>query len=272
MGSVFDAYDYRRFLIDELESARFGRGSRARLAKHLGAHMSFISAVLSGKQDLTPEHGLKVGLFLDLDPEEIHWFILLINRDRAGTTDLKRYYQEQLNQLRTKRSEIQNQVKAQSEISEADAHLYYSNWYNIAVHMGLRIPELQEPEQIAAYLGITRKQVKASLQVLEKIGFITLKNGKWQVQQIRFHLGQYPHAMRIQHMNWRQVAIRALDKGPSENLHYSALYSIDLKTFQNLKSKILALIKESEPEILKARDQELIALNFDLFQINAGTD
>ena len=45
---------------------------------------------------------IKISEFLNLTKDEIHYLILLVSRDRAGNTVLKKYYEDQLKERITK--------------------------------------------------------------------------------------------------------------------------------------------------------------------------
>ena len=89
----------------------------------------------TGKQEFSPELGVKIAKFFGLDEDKTHWFLILINRVRAGSVELKNYFQNQLNLIREKRIAVQNQIKTKGELSEQDANLYYINWFHIAAHI-----------------------------------------------------------------------------------------------------------------------------------------
>jgi uncharacterized protein (TIGR02147 family) len=270
MPTLYDSKNYREFIKSELDSKRFGWGSRGLLATYLGVKSSFISLVLAGKQDFNLETGLKIARFLGLDEEERKYFLALIGRDRAGSVELKAHFEAELLLLKRGRSEIQNQVRSgRSEFGELDAHLYYEVWHHTAIHMCLMNPRTQTPESIAQYLRIPRKRVLHSLKVLRRLGFIENKDSRWQVKESLFHLGEWSSALRIHHMNWRRMAMSSLDEPKDEDLHFSGVYSLDQKTIKKIKLAIEQLMGEIEPDIREAKDEMVAAMTFDLFRVGS---
>ena len=268
MASVYESKSYKDFLRAELDSERFGRGSRLKLAQHLGVQMSFISQVLGGDHDFSVEHGLKISAFLGLHADEIKWFILMISRDRAGSHLLKQYYVHQLEEIKKTRSAIQAELKSKDKLTEADLEEYYGAWYNIAVHMCIRNPLCQDPDSIAKALKVDRMKVAQTLKILEKIGFAKNNKGKWQPTDARFHFGKPSLALRAHHTNWRHQAIRSLDEGVPEDLHYSLVLSIDSAARDKIRAVVLEAIKNIEPEIQKAKDEDVHALTIDFFGVS----
>jgi uncharacterized protein (TIGR02147 family) len=272
MKALYEVRDYKQFIRAELDSARFGRGARMKLAEFLGVQASFISLVLTGKQEFAPEHGIKIASFLELSPAETNFFLLLIQRDRAGSVELRKHFQGLIDRTLAERSEIQNRVKTEGrKVSSEDLNEYYGAWFHIAVHMSIRNPKRRDVDSIAAALGVKRSDVKGSLELLEKIGFIQRVKGEYTIVGQRFHAGEKTPALRAHLTNWRQSAIRALDERDPEDLHYSAVMSIDKKAFAEVKRVLLETIEKMDPLIREADDRDVVALNFDFFRVTESS-
>lgn len=259
---------YRDFIKNALDSDRFGRGSRAQLADHLGVQNSFISLVLSGKQDFSLEHAIKIAEFMNLSSDETEILILMIQRDRSGSQALKKQFQKMIDRWAEKRNEIRNRVKRESkELSESELNEYYSDWLHTAVHMAVRNEHLKDASMIASSLGVETKSVRHSLDVLERLGFIEKNKNGWKPKQQSFHLGERSPALRNHHTNWRLEAIRSLGSDRPKDLHYSAVMSIDSQCAEKVRNAILKVLEESDSNIRSAQDQEVHALTIDLFKV-----
>lgn len=270
MKSVYESKDYKQFIRAALESPRFGRGARTKLASFLGVQLSFISLVLAGDLDFAPEHGMKIAQFFELNEEETEYLILMIQRDRAGSPDLKKFTQNLLNKITQARSEIQNRVKKsdRKKLSTDQLMEYYGAWFHTAVHMVLRNPEKRDPDVIAETLMVSRKDVKKSLETLEKLGFISVEKGKIVPLDQRFHLGEHPLALRVHHTNWRQACVRSLDEGDADDLHYTSVMSIDREAAEKIKAIFLESVEKMEPAIMDASDRDVYAICMDLFKVS----
>src|SRR5580698_6182945 len=101
--SVLEFDDYKSF-IKEIEGARseLQRGFRTRLAEAAQCQSAFVSQVLNTGAHFSLEQGLRVAKFLNLDKEESQFFILLLEKNRAGTKDLEDFFSGQLDVLREK--------------------------------------------------------------------------------------------------------------------------------------------------------------------------
>lgn len=259
---------YRDFIKAALDSERFGRGSRAQLADHLGVQNSFISLVLNGKQDFSLEHGMRIADFMGLKDDDREILLLMIQRDRSSSPDLTKQFQKMIDRWAEKRSEIINRVKRESKaLSEVELSEYYSDWRHSAIHMAIRIEELKDASKISERLGIDAKKVRSSLEVLERLGFIERGKGGWNTRQQSFHVGERSPALRSQHTNWRLEAVRSLGNERSKDLHYTAVMSIDAVCAQKIREAILKVLESCDPDIKNAKDEEIHALTIDLFKV-----
>lgn len=130
MTEVFKFKSYKRFLNIALPSKGENRGGRARLAAHLNCKPGFISLVLAGKSDLSLEHSLATAEFLKLSPEETKYFLILVQKDRASSARLKRYFAYEGEQVLEKREEKNpgrpQDPKKYVQISQKKQH--HANW------------------------------------------------------------------------------------------------------------------------------------------------
>jgi len=266
-GPIFQAKSYKTAVIQALEDARFGRGARSKLAEYLGVQASFVSRVLVGDQDFSAEHAVRVAVFLELNPEETDYFILLHHRDRAGAKDLRTHYQKQIDRIDDRLSLVRSKVRAdRRSLSDADALRYYGAWYHIAVHMFLRIPGM-DVATIAGALSLSVGKVKESIGLLEEIGMIAEEKGKWKVLDDRIHIAKESLGLRAHHMNWRQASVRAWDEGGPEDMFYSLVMSTDAAGMKKIKEILHQAISAIDPVLGPSEDREVHALTLDLFRV-----
>ena len=269
MNAPYTYKSYREFISARLETDDFGRGSRKKLAEFLGVQKSFVSLVLSGKFDFTPEHVFKLSNFLRLDEEDRDCLLLMINRDRAGSNELKNFYADQIKKIRTERETVSSQVRAESSLSESEYSLYASKWFYIAIHMCLRNPHLREINKIAKYLRLSFEEVSKALKVLERLGFAENIKGEWHSKVARYNANKESPGLRTMHTNCRHLAIQSLDSPDQKDMHYSLVLSIDKNAVEIFRKKILELVKSFEPVIEKAADDQVVAFSLDLFKVGS---
>lgn len=272
MNRIFEYKDYRRLIKDTLDSERFGRGSQAQLADHLNVKSSFISQVISGKQDFNLESAYKTAEFLGLNPIETRFFLLLIQLERAGTVELRRHFQEQIDEVLVQQNKIQSHVsREQKVLSDEDMLDYYSSWHTIAIHLAVRNPEIKDQSDLSKLLGIEPRQVRESLALLERLKFIEREKNGWKTTNQSFHFGKDSLALKNHHKNWRLEAIRSLQGQDPKDIHYSAVLSIDEKAASEIRNILLKSISACDPHIKEAADKKVHALTIDFFPLKSGS-
>lgn len=266
-NTVFDFNDYRIYLKNVLENLTPPRGARSRLAKHLNCQTAFISQVLAGKVDFSLEHAVKIGQFLALSEAENHFLILLIHFGRAGSKMLREHYQGQMNQIREKRSQVEERIEVKSKVSFEDQAHYYSAWYYSTVHVALSLLPIQTPAMLATRLGVPLPRVQEILEFLVKAGMAKRTSKGFTIGHRRIHLGNYSPFIRKHHINWRMKAVNSLDFPSKSDLHYSGVFTLTAEDFSRIREMLLDVIQKSEPIIRESREETLGALCLDWFGI-----
>src|ERR1035437_10098047 len=101
--SIFDFSDYREYLLYRVGPKTQRLGIKSGIAKALNCQPTFISQVLASRSEFNLEQGERVSGYLGLTSDETRFFLLLIQRTRAGTQGLKRIIDEQIQEQLIKR-------------------------------------------------------------------------------------------------------------------------------------------------------------------------
>jgi uncharacterized protein (TIGR02147 family) len=169
---LFDYKDYKSYLEAYIRSQpKGGRGVRIALANFISSPVSHVSQVLNGNSQLTLEQGEAVNSFIGHTDEESHYFLLLIQLSRAGTSSLKRRFESQIQLILEKRLVLKDRLGVKQMLSKEDQVEFYSSWFYGAVHVMLTIPEFQTKESISRYLGLSLKKTN---EILEFLAVLTL--------------------------------------------------------------------------------------------------
>ena len=265
--NLFEYTDYRAYLIDALPTHGDARGARTKLALELGVQKGFISSILHGNAELSLEQAYRTSLFLSHTEEERDFYLLLVQKDRAGSKDLQAHFEKKIKTISNKRREIKERIQVKASLSESDQLTYYSSWHYTAIHMCLRVPNTQSLHSIANYLNLPARRVSEVLEFFVKTGMAEQKGETFLVGPTRIHLASDSPLVSKHHTNWRMQAISALDRKNKNDLHYSAIYSISPSAAEKIREKLLNLIQELEPVIRDAKDEGVYTLCFDLFNL-----
>ena len=87
--SFFDNTNYRDVIRLKIKENDSVRGYQSRLAESAGCHSSYLSQVLKGQVNLTPDQGMAFCEFWNFDELHSDFFLSLLNLERAGTERLK---------------------------------------------------------------------------------------------------------------------------------------------------------------------------------------
>jgi uncharacterized protein (TIGR02147 family) len=268
LGSIFEYQDYKKFVNSWLDNApQKGHGLRKKMAQAMDCQTAYVSHVFAGDYQLSSEQALKCAQWLNLSAEETDYFLLLVNRQRAGTKDLEKYYLQKITELRSTQVDLKKKSKIKESLSPKDQSVYYRHWLYAAIHMGVTIPQLQTIEGLQQFFGLPLKQITQVLNMLINAELIKNDKGLLKIGKSFIHLEKTSPLMQQHHTNWRLKAIDAIALNDQENLHYSGVVSLakdDYEKFRekmaNLLKDMISLAKDSEPETLAS-------LNFDWFNI-----
>jgi uncharacterized protein (TIGR02147 family) len=264
--SVFEYSGYKAYLINRLGKKRERKGLRSSLAKALGCQPTYISQVLNGSAEFNLEQGHRVSDFLGHSAEEEHYFLLMIQKARAGTKDLERYFDKQIGEIRERRLVLTERLGKRTALSKEHQAIYYSSWLYAAVHIALTIPELRERERLSRYLGVPLKKVNSVLSFLEEAGLIALTEGdRFAPTETQVRLGNDSSQIIKHHSNWRVRALESLDREELSELHYSSVFSIAREDVEKVKNLLLESIKKNAEIVGPSKEEELCALCVDFF-------
>lgn len=265
--SIHDYADYKAYLRDRLETTGEARGSRSRLAQALHCQTAFVSQVLNGDAQFSAEHALSISEFLQHSPEERHFFILLVQKERAGSKALEQYYESQLAEIRGRRKLIQERIQVKQGLSSEDQMTYYSSWIHSAVHILSAIPRFQRASAMAEVLQLPPAAVKQSLEFLEGVGLVHREGEAYRIGAARIHLGRGSPMIGRHHANWRMRALHSLDRADPSDLHYSTVVAISRADRERIREEILRFLERIEPIVQASPEEGCFSLTLDWFGV-----
>ncbi len=266
LKSIYRYEDYRRYLKDQIVSNGRHHGYKGRLAKAAGCHGSFLSQVLAGQAQLSPEHALGVARLWGLSRAEQEYFLLLVSLARAGTAELEAHYRALLERCRGEEGNLARRFE-QKTLTEQWQVRYYSSWHYAAVHMALTIPGCRTPEAMATKLQITPQLVTQVLGELLQMGLVSEKGGRWHTTEKSIHLPRESLLNRFNHALWRHRALEAVAQEQPDNIHYSSLCTLSKDDYERLRQTILQFLDESRRMILQSPEEELVSFSLDFFRL-----
>jgi hypothetical protein len=265
---VFSFNSYQEFIRETIQRLpRQGRGELLRLANYISIHTSTLSQVLALKKHFTLEQACLAAEFFGLNELETSYFIIMVNRDRAGTTLLRRNFEAQLHEIKLKSSELKDLLPQDRPLTQEEKAIFYSNWFYTAIWAQTSIDGFNTKETLEKYFKLPRKLINEVIYFLLQTGLCIEKNGLLSPGHQYTHLEAGSPLVSRHHSNWR---VKAMEKHPNlsqSDLCYSAPMTLSNKDVQLVKHRIGELISE----INKIRDpslsEELYCLNIDWIKI-----
>lgn len=266
--TIFDFKDYKKYLeFIETQKPYKGRGFRADLARSANCQTAYISQILNGKAHFSLEQAHSLNKILFHSKEESQYFLTLVELARAGTSGLKSYFQEQLNEQVEKFLNLKKRFNVKETLSPEDQSLYFSQWTYAAVHMAVTLPQLQSPKAIASYLQISEAQTAKVLQFLTSRGLIEQEKEKFKLGTTRMHLGSEEAMIQKHHTNWRLQALKALESASVKELHYSSVVSLSEEDVLKIKSNLVKEIDDYNAIVKDSKEETLYCLTIDFFTL-----
>jgi len=264
--SIFEYKNYKQYILDWIDKTpQQGRGMRKLIAEAIGCQTPFITHVLSGDYHFSLEQAEALAKYLTLNESETEFFLLLIQKSRAGTKSLENYFQKQITKKCEEETRLKERLKIKDQMSIEDQMIYYSNYQYAAIHMALLIPELQTVDQLHKYFNIPIQKILSILQFLLEHDLIEKKNYHYKVKKSILHLERDSPFLVSHHTQWRLKAIESIQQRNDANLHYSGVMSISQEDYNWVREKLAKFLEEVVDRVKDSKDETLATISFDLF-------
>lgn len=263
--SIFEFKDYRKYIRNYIERLpKKGRGELSKIANHLGVNTTLMSQVLSGTRDLNQEQTYSLSLYLGHTEVETEYFSLLIQNERAGTTELKKYLEKKMITLRTEALKLSKRIAHEKNLTDRQRTTFYSSWIFSAVHLftstsakGVSLDE------IASRFELSKQRTNELVHFLLEAGLCIEKNGRlfMGVQSTFVERGS-PDLLK-HHSNWRIKAIQKSETLTENEMMYSGQFSLSKKDFDKLRERMTEFIKETNEVVRDSQAEDIACFNLD---------
>ncbi len=265
--SIFDYSEYKEFVNDWISlQAKGGHGQFRQLALKLGINSVVMSQVFRGDRELTLEQGLGVTLFIGLSELERDFFLLLVQKSRAGSVELKTVLEKQIENLRVSSQTLKSRVKHQ-KFSDEDKSQFYSQWYYSAIRLGVSIENLGSVSAIADHLNLDRALVARVIDFLLKQKLIVEEKNRLNMGPQVTHVGLDSPFVNRHHANWRLKALQAMEKTDKSDLFYTGPMALSNEVAKEIRKLLVDLVEKSTKKIAASDSEVLRCLNFDWFSV-----
>lgn len=265
---IFDFYDFRSFLKNELE---YRKGinpaySYRSFALSMGINPSNLLRVMSRERNISPKTLPLFVKHLKLNQAESEYFELLVLFDQTPDLKTKALIQEQIRQFR----------KSRLTKTQPSQYEFYEKWYHTVIREYISlVPCTRDSyKEIAKNLTpvVTAPLVKASLELLEKLNLIETNSlGYFRQTSVTLTTGDDWTGAAIHAFQKQMSALgeAALDQYRKSERDISTItMSLSNAGLAKMKSKLSAVRKELIQIALEDEGQNKIyQLNYQLFPL-----
>jgi len=265
--NVYEFVDYKEFCLRHVRSLpHHGKGELKNLAQKLQTHSSALSQILRGKQEFTLDQGVVVSEYFGLTPQEIDYFLTLIQLARAKTKKLQKIIYRQLARLRIQTASYEPEQKIVS-VSDKDRAIFYSTWYYSAIRLLTSIDGFETTESIARYYKLPNDIVEAVIEFLVDTGLCVREGGRIKIGPMRTHLDVDFQSRSRHHLNWRIKGLDRVTSPKPQEFFFSFPMCLTEDNAASVKKILLETLDRVEKVLSDpSKPQKLSCLNIDWFE------
>jgi len=268
---VFRYLDHREYLkaLYQFRKDEYQRYTYYKFSEDLGfGNNSYSHQVISGIRKLTLSAAQKMARSIPLRKARRKYFLKMVERDMAPYGEKRdNFYAEMI------------AIRASELTSDLDKNLsaYFSEWYHPIVQELVTFEDFDpDPTWISRHMSpsITSEQAAASLDLLQRLGFIEFdpKKKKWRQLQNKITLPDNisSFAMIRYHQEMIGKAREAVLGVSAEEREMSAMtLAVTEEEFEKIRQKIRDFRREIVSEYqLPASPDKVVQLNFQLFPMS----
>jgi transcriptional regulator with XRE-family HTH domain len=257
---------YLRHHISQLP--KNGRGEVTRIASRLNVSPTLISHVLSGEKTLTAEQGQSLVNYLGLIEIEADAFTFMVQLERAGSHELKKYWKQKLSGLREMYLKLASRLESDRKLSDERRAVFYSTPLYMKLRLYTSVGEKGKSlSEIASRFELSPLKCAEMMSFLVECGLCKLENDRYSMGAQKIHLERTsPHLLRFQ-TDWRMLAIARGEDLTDNELGFTAPVSLSKKDFEFLREEIIVFIKHFLKTVHASPAEEIACLNLDFFWI-----
>lgn len=267
--SIFDFRSYKGYLQAWLQDQpKAGHGQRSRMAEVIGTQTGFITQVLGGAAHFSPEQIFALSRMLGHGPEEIQFFQLLLQIERAGAHEFRRHLEGQLEKILGERKTLTKRLKSQEFPSEVDENKYFSSWLYACLHVMTTCQRFQKSRaEMAKALNLPSETVTEAVQFLIRTGLVVEEKGLLKTGHMRLHLGTDSPYLAHHHRNWNLLSLQKVLTDYKRDLHYSSVVSLSAKDLEKVREIFMRAIEDGKKVVRESEGEKIAVATLNFFEV-----
>ncbi len=266
---VFNFSNSHKFLADYIKKLpKSGFGEAKKIAHYLGVSSTYISHVLRGSKTITLEQATQLSKYLGLGPIEEEYFFYLVQLERAGNQELKKFCEEKLGKIKTKSLKLADRIEGKKVLTELQKSVFYSAPVYSMVHIFCATHKSgRSIDEISKRFNISRAKASEIMRFLVEANLCIEQNDKYLIETQMTHLEEGSPFLLKHHTNWRLKATQAAENLDPTELMYTLNIAVSEKDFENLREEVVLFIKKFLEKASPSPSETIATLNMDWFKI-----
>ncbi len=266
--NIFGFRDYKELtliLIDERSQGQ--RGLRKELATAIPCQMSHLTNVLGGHGHFTLEQAERVCDFFELNEDEKDFYLCVVQLNRAGTPQLKKYFEKRLWEMQRSQGREKAHESPEIKLSYEMRSTFFSSWLYGAVLVLLTLPQFQNREAL-------QKKLNVSSEVLDRVLAFLVENklcyktaGHFVAKDPYVEMSYNDPMISRFHSSWRVRALQQIETPQQDDLRYSATLTISEGDFVKVREAFNKALHQTAKITGPSSPEVAAVLCLDLFKL-----
>ncbi len=267
--TVFEALDYRTFIRDySIQNKDGKRGFYNRMAKFLGTAPSLVTQVMKEQRDFTLDMTVQLIQFFGLSEPEGEHFVLLVQHAKAGTGEVKKYFEKKIAASKKKASDLSHRTGAQKVLTTPQRAIFYSDWYYSAIRLLTSLNSIHSPQDIARALELPIELVHNVLDFLLKNDLVIQSPSGLELGPLRTHIPQDSEFVARHHKNWRSHLLDRSHVRSQNEFIFTGPTTLSQDDAKTVAEKLRAFITELAKLHDQSKPEVFYCLNIDWLKVS----
>jgi uncharacterized protein (TIGR02147 family) len=267
MQSVFEFSSYKDYVLRRLETfPKKGHGQFRRIAQHLNIHPVAVTLVFKGDRELSSEQAADLCDYFGFTTIERDYFLLMVQKQRAGTHRLRLILKEQMRDLQERARQLKSRLPQERELTETEKSVFYSNWLYSGISLATSLPKLNSVESLAEHFDLPLSKINQIVEFLIRYGLVNEKHSQLSMGTQNTHLEASSPLVARHHSNWRLRGLAKMDAVEREELFFTGPMSLSKEMIETIRRDLVAFIDQTMKAVKDSPSEELACLNIDWFK------
>lgn len=265
---IFDYRDYKSYVVERIQNMpKRGRGEFRKISEKLGVTSTVVSQIFKGERNLTSDQGHQVAEYLGLNELETRYFLLLVQRDRAGTHKYKKYLSQEIAKIAKEGKTVKTRIVKFEEISEELKGKFYSDWIYSATRIATSLSDVNTVDELSDYFSMSRERIARVVEFLLETGLCVEEGGRLQYGPQHTHLHEKSPFINTHRRNWRGKSMERINNPQEQDLFYSLIISLSKEDVLAIKEQLVEAISKAVKKASASEPEQLACLNIDWFGV-----